>query len=88
MDKWLFLIVILCFLFVLTYDPKSGNLDKYIRKKENFTEQPVKTCCNNVNYMANNITQCRPAHFQAVQFGDLNYGCPEKLPKTYLGAIL
>lgn len=87
MDRWLFLIVIVCFLFVLTYDPKSGNLEKYtssFRRKENY-EEP---CCNKVEYMADNFRQCGPKHFQGVQFGDTDYGCPRKVPVTELGAIL
>ena len=90
MDKWLFLIVILCFLCCLTYDPKSKTLQSFIspyankNKRENYTEP----CCDNVKYMANNIWQCRPGHFQGIQFGDLNYGCPPKNPKTWLGAII
>jgi len=91
MDKWLFLIVVLCFLFCLTYDPKSQTLKSFINpyaavpKKEHYREKP---CCDNVMYMAENSTQCQPRHFYGVQFGTLNYGCPPKIPKTWMGAIL
>lgn len=90
MDRWLFLIVILCFLFVLTYDPKKGNLSKYVnmtnphRKVEKYTEP----CCNNVEYMAEHNTQCKYKHYTGIQFGDTDYGCPEPHPKAFLGAIL
>lgn len=95
MDKWLFLIVIVCFLFCLTYDPSSHNLDKYIignSRNEKYEINPEQvnnkmSCCDNVNYMANNNKQCGPAHFQGIQFAE-SYNCPKQVPVTDQGAIL
>ena len=95
MDKWLFLIVIVCFLFCLTYDPKSHNLDKYIigeNTREKYENAPaqmntINGCCDDVNYMSNNYRQCGPAHFQGVQFAE-SYNCPRQVPVTDKGAIL
>ena len=84
MDKWLILIVLACFLFVITYEPtgkKNGG-------KENY--QPahkIETCCDDVEYMAENKDQCQAAHFRGVQFVE-QYGCPKKVPCTSAGAIL
>ena len=91
MDKWLFLIVIIFFLFMITYDPKSHTLDKYIlgEHKEHYAVGPQATgnCCDNVDYMADNYRQCAPAHFQGIQFAE-PYGCPSMIPVTNQGAIL
>ena len=45
-------------------------------------------CCSDNNYMANNPTQCEPAHYQGVQFADMDYGCPKRHPEAYMGAII
>ena len=83
MDKWLFLVIILCFLFVITYEPsgKKGG-------KENYQKAPkIETCCDDVEYMAENNDQCQIAHFRSVQFIEKN-GCPKKVPCTSMGAII
>jgi hypothetical protein len=76
-------LVILAILFVLTYDPKSRTL-------ENVIESPSqkKECCNDTVYMANNSTQCENVHYQGVQFGNEQYGCPTRRPGQSMGAII
>lgn len=88
MDKWLFLIVILCFLFVLTYDPKSRGLENFVPSPPSTLCQAPSGCCNQNKYMADHPTQCERAHYQGVQFANPNYGCPPKIPEAELGAIV
>jgi len=77
MNKVIQLIALLAFVFVLTYDPKSRKL-----------ESVIEGCCNSPGHMARNPEQCEPAHYQGVQFGNPNYGCPPKYPPTHLGALV
>ena len=53
----------------------------YKPKKEKYTG-PTKPA------QANNYRQCRNVHQEGIIFADPNYGCPEKVPETYLGAII
>ncbi len=71
-------------LFVLTYDPKSRTLENVIEG----SESNAKPCCERNNYMANNQTQCESVHYQGVQFGNENYGCPTRHPRQAMGAII
>ena len=73
------LLALVALVFCITYDPRSGKLDKYISGDG--------TCCNRVDYMARHPDQCQPPHFQGVQFADPNYGCPKPAPKMHNGAI-
>jgi hypothetical protein len=77
MNKLFQLIALLAFVFVLTYDPKSRKLEKVIDD-----------CCGNADYMARNPQQCENSHYQGVQFGETDYGCPPKFPPTHLGALV
>jgi len=88
MDKWLFLIVLSCFLFCLTYDPKTRGLEKYMINPSVAMPSPQQSCCNNLNYRAENMRQCSPPYYQALQLGDKDLGCPSKHPKADLGAII
>lgn len=83
MDKWLILIILLCFLFIITYEPSGKK-----KGKENYQPvQEIKTCCDDVKYMSENKDQCQAAHFRGVQFVEKN-GCPTKTPCTTMGAII
>jgi hypothetical protein len=80
-------LVILVVLFVLTYDPKSRTLENVI-EGSNANSVDSKPCCERNNYMANNQTQCESVHYQGVQFGNENYGCPTRHPRHAMGAII
>jgi len=70
--------IILAVLFVLTYDPKTRALEKYIMG-------PTAS----VNGQASGPTpidvQCKHPHFQARNFGEPVYDCPKSNSK--MGAI-
>jgi hypothetical protein len=93
-----YIVALLCVVFVLMYKPKK---EKYtgptkppqapVSAKEvapQGGEEQGGQCCSNLDYMANNYRQCRNVHQEGIIFADPNYGCPEKVPETYLGAII
>ena len=90
MDRWLFFIVIVSFLFIITYDPKSRKLENFIPKKESMEAEADqgKTCCSVTKYRADNPYQCEPGYYQGLQFADTDYGCPQVRPVVYEGAIM
>lgn len=76
-------LVIIAVVFVLTYDPKSRTLESVIEGSANGIDS--KPCCER---LANNQTQCESVHYQGVQFGNENYGCPSRHPRQAMGAII
>jgi len=83
--------------FVLMYKPQKEKFTQAPIKppKTPSTNQDEVTitqekdnCCSNLDYMANNYRQCRNVHYEGIQFANPDYGCPEKVPETYLGAII
>ena len=81
-----YILAFLAVIFVLTYDTKTGRLEKFMGLKPQ--QEAAKTCCNNNDYMANNFVQCENAHYEGVQFANTNYGCPERHPQVMGGAII
>ena len=56
------IVILIVIIFVLTYNPKSGTLDKYI-------SGPVeKTGCADNIFRANNPAACKDSEYNAVQF--------------------
>lgn len=87
--KLIVLLFIAAFIFCLTYDPKSGRIESLVNGVTvTQGEKPLDGCCSDNSYMANNSVQCRPAHFQGNQFANPDYGCPQKHPETFQGAII
>jgi hypothetical protein len=79
------LAIIAVIIFVLTYDPKSGTLDKFITPDEN----PKKKCCSDPNCVAKNPGQCKNVHYEAIQFaGDVPSGFTTSDATSMGGAIL
>jgi hypothetical protein len=71
--------IILAVLFVITYDPKSRTLEKYIMGPLS----PVSQASG--SGPAPSDVQCKHPHFQARNFGEPVYDCPKSNSK--LGAI-
>jgi hypothetical protein len=81
--KFHYVLAIMAILFVISYDPKSGTIEKFVNpiaKKAG--------CCDNTEYMADNKKQCEHAHFQGVTFANESYGCPLKTPEVNMGAVI
>jgi len=65
-------IALLAIVFVLTYDPKSRTLEKFVDAKQ----APTKTG-----------KDCEDAHYNAVQFGQAAYECAPS-NRVKMGAIV
>jgi hypothetical protein len=66
------LVFLLAFIFVITYDPKSGTLDHLVGKKP---EQPLHNA------------ECKEGHYQEIQFAQKGYVCPQE-KRVHMGAII
>lgn len=86
MNQFLQLLVLLAFIFCLTYDPKSRTLENFI---EGPKSQPAPGgCCSRTQYRADNPVQCEPPYYQGLQFANPEYGCPRRFPHVSMGAII
>lgn len=54
------LIFLVAFVFVLTYDPKSGTLDHLVKEQK----PPPQNA------------ECKEGHYQEIQFAKMGYSCP------------
>jgi hypothetical protein len=70
--------IILAVLFVITYDPKSRTLEKYIMG-------PAASVKAQASGPAPTEVQCKHPHYQARNFGEPVYDCPKSNSK--MGAI-
>lgn len=75
------LAIIVAIIFIVTYDPKSGTLEKLI--------SPVKEeDCADLEYMARHPDHCEDAHYDSVQFGTPIETPKRIVPKTEMGVII
>ncbi len=81
-----YILAVLAVIFVLSYDTKSGMLERLMGTKPPSAQNGK--CCNDNAYMAGHPVQCENAHYQGQQFANLDYGCPERHPKVLGGAII
>tara|TARA_B100001250_G_scaffold226282_1_gene194110 strand:+ start:2874 stop:3089 length:216 start_codon:yes stop_codon:yes gene_type:complete len=56
------LIFLIGFVFVLTYDPKSGTLDHLVKEQK----PPPQNA------------ECKEGHYQEIQFAKMGYSCPQQ----------
>jgi hypothetical protein len=83
MSKLVFFAIILGIVFILTYDPKSRTLAHIIE------EEPKKKCCMDPTCIAKHPSDCKNAHYEAIQFGgDIPSGFVSANATSYGGAIL
>lgn len=78
------ILVILAIVFVLTYNPRSGTLDRFISAPE----KPQPGCCSTTKYRADNPVQCESPYYEGLQFGNTELGCPTRIPSVNMGAIV
>jgi len=93
MVKLLHIAIIVIVIFVLTYDPKSGTLDKIINEPEpgtkNQNQNPNKKCCEDPNCIAKHPGQCKNVRYESLQFvGDVPSGFTTSNASSWGGAIL
>ena len=81
----IYILAIIAIVFVMMYNPNSKRLEQFMN---GVTPQKGEPCCNNTDYMATHRVQCQAPHYQGVQFANPDYGCPERHPKVWDGAII
>ena len=88
MDRIIWVAIFIIVLFVLTYDPNTKTLEKYIMVDpiKRIKEDKGKLCCGATDYRADNPQQCENAYYRGVQFANLDIGCPPK-PNLVEGVI-
>ena len=66
------LVFIAAFIFIITYDPKSGTLNHLVDSKKHEQLQNA---------------ECKEGHFQEIQFAQQGYECPRE-QSVHMGAII
>jgi hypothetical protein len=88
MDKLMWLLIIVAVIFVLSYNPKSGTLEKFVELTNNRPQQEKKLCCGANDYRGANPEQCENSYYQNLQFLDDTVACPRKPTNSWKGALL
>ncbi len=65
-------VFLLGFIFIITYDPKSGTLNHIVDPK---TQEPAQNA------------ECKEGHYQEIQFAQHGYECPNE-KSVNMGAII
>jgi len=86
-DKWVLVVVVVVFIFLLTYNPSSGTLNKVISGDKK-AAKPAPSCCSDDTFRAQNPEKCKDPHYNGLQFGEPDYACPMGPDRTALGAII
>lgn len=82
MDKLIIIVILIVVVFILTYDPKSGTLNRYL---DNSTSS---SCADDI-YRGNNPEQCKDSEYDAVQFAKSSTTFMKPIPtNSYKGAII
>lgn len=66
------LIFLASFIFIITYDPKSGTLNHLVDSKQQQRTQNA---------------ECKEGHYQEIQFAQHGYECPQE-KRVHMGAII
>jgi uncharacterized protein YxeA len=86
MDKLVYILIAVVVLFILTYNPKSGTLNKFLHEKE---APKKKQCCDDEQCRAQNPSQCKYMRYGALQFDQPPPGFENtRGPATSMGAII
>lgn len=86
MVSLVWIVAIVVFVFLITYNPSSGTLNKVIGR----SNSPVGagTGCSNDTYRAQNARKCEDPHYNGIQFANPEYATPEGPDRTSMGAII
>ena len=87
MDKLMWVLILAAIIFVLSYDPKSGTLNKFVELNRPRPQEEKKLCCGSNDYRSVNSDQCDSAYFQNLQFAGDTVACPVNKINSWKGAI-
>lgn len=82
MDRIIWIAIFVTILFVLTYDPKSRTLEKYIPVVHKPEEK------KRLSGGVNDFRATEDIRYQSLQFGELNSQYPRQVPQTVDGVIV
>ena len=84
MNKLVLFAIIAVVLFVLTYDPKSGTLEKYLKP---YSPDDNKQKCQDETFRAQNPGQCKHVNYESIEFASTAFANP--MPSnSKMGAII
>ena len=84
MNKLVLIAIIAVILFVLTYDPKSGTLERYLQP---YDPDKGKKQCQNDEFRAKYPDQCKDSNYDGIQFASSAFMNP--IPSnSKMGAII
>jgi hypothetical protein len=78
----IWVVVIVVFVFLISYNPSTGTLEKYMPKKEKYEEVPQA----NPPLFDRRLTQCDESRYLDLQLGSPGPCMGE--PQEYLGAVI
>ncbi len=84
MNKFILIAIIAVVLFVLTYDPKSGTLERYLQPYES---DGSKKQCQDEEFRAKYPDQCKDVNYDAIQFARSAFMNP-MATNSKMGAII
>ena len=84
MVSLVWIVAIVVFVFLITYNPSSGTLNKVIRNNSGVGPSG----CSNDTYRAQNARKCEDPHYNGIQFANPEYATPDGPDRTSMGAII
>jgi len=86
MNKIIWIAIFVIILFVLTYDPKSGTLEKYILIDPQQKQKQIKEN-DKLSGGVNDYRSCENTRYQDIQFAELNPTCSMQ-NQTVVGGVI
>jgi hypothetical protein len=75
------IVFLIAIVFMLTYDPKSGTLDKFIKSA------PVEGDCQDETFRSQNPGACKDVNYESIQFASTKFMKP-MATNSVSGAII
>lgn len=97
MNTWIWALFVIVFVFLLTYDPKSGTMKSVIGTvgvssggtgSGSNSSGVAASCCADDTFRAQNSKKCEDPHYNGVQFANPAYACPTAPDTAQMGAII
>lgn len=86
MDKLIMLVILAVVIFMLTYDPKTGNLEKYLKPFNKMNDNQGQGCSDN-DFRSKNPGQCKDPAYEDIQFATTDFMKPTAT-NSRAGAII
>lgn len=84
MDKFMFVVIIAVVIFLLTYDPKSGTIERYLHA---YDPDKKKSQCQDEEFRGKHPDQCKEANYNGIQFASSTFMNPMPT-NSKMGAII